>query len=64
MNVLTVVLFGAGVILLYAGIKDLDPKQVISDALKGKDAPGMNLGDEGAKPGGFTPEPGTGTARV
>lgn len=36
MNTLTVVLFGAGAILLYAGIKDVNPKDVVTLSLSGQ----------------------------
>ena len=35
LNTLTIVIFGAGIILLYAGIKDKNPKDVIMFSLRG-----------------------------
>lgn len=64
MNILTVVLLGTGGILIYAGLKDTDPRQVIKDALAGKDNPGSNLSAEGYDSSKYKPEPGSGTARL
>lgn len=36
LNVTSVVLFVAGVVLLYAGIKNVHPRDVITKALKGE----------------------------
>lgn len=36
LNTITIVMFGAGVILLYAGIKDVNPKDVVTLSLAGK----------------------------
>ena len=36
LNVTSVVLFVAGTVLLYAGIKNIPPRDVITSALKGK----------------------------
>ena len=36
LNLIGVVAFSAGVILVYAAIKKVDPRQVIKDALQGK----------------------------
>jgi hypothetical protein len=63
-NILTVVLVGVGGILVYAGIKDVNPRQVIKDALSGKENPGSNLATEGYDTSKFKPEPGSGTARL
>lgn len=38
-NVVTIVLFVAGGVLVYAGIKDKDPRTVITDALTGSAQP-------------------------
>lgn len=35
-NVLGVVLFVAGFVLVYAGVKDVDPRDVVKAALRGK----------------------------
>lgn len=48
MKTLTIVIFGGGVILLYAGLKDKDPKSVITSALKGQSPSGA--GSVGNKP--------------
>lgn len=40
LNVTSVVLFVAGVVLLYAGIKNVHPRDVITNALQGKSPSG------------------------
>jgi hypothetical protein len=65
MNIITVVMLAAGATLIYAGIKNVDPRDVIKDALAGKDSPGSTLEDE---PSGadylLMPEDDTGSAQV
>lgn len=34
MNVLTLLLFGTGAVMIYSGFKDLDPRDVLRDSLK------------------------------
>lgn len=36
MNTLTVVIFSAAVTLIYAGVKDVDPRDVVKSVLKGE----------------------------
>jgi hypothetical protein len=36
LNVTSIVLFVTGVVLLYAGIKNVDPRDVVKKALKGE----------------------------
>jgi hypothetical protein len=42
LNVTSVVLFVAGVVLLYAGIKNIPPRDVITNALTGKSPSGID----------------------
>jgi hypothetical protein len=42
LNTLTIVLFGAATILLYAGIKDKSPKDVITFSLAGQSPSGAS----------------------
>jgi hypothetical protein len=39
LNILNLTMFGAGAILLYAGITDRNPVNVVKSALQGKIAP-------------------------
>lgn len=36
LNTLTIVIFGAGIVLLYSGLKDKNPKDVITLSISGK----------------------------
>lgn len=40
MGLVTVLMLAGGTVLIYAGVKGYDPRDVIKDALKGKDNPG------------------------
>jgi hypothetical protein len=42
MSPLTILLLAVGATLIYAGMKDVNPRDVIRDSLKGKDQPGLN----------------------
>lgn len=42
LNVTSVVLFVVGTVLLYAGIKNIPPRDVITNALKGKSPSGAD----------------------
>lgn len=41
-NLVTVILFSAGVLLIYSGIKNTDPRDVLKEALKGKTVKGKS----------------------
>ena len=49
LNVTSVVLFVTGVVLIYAGIKDIHPRDVITNALKGKSPTGDDKKTPGPK---------------
>lgn len=45
MNIMTVGLLAGGIVLIYAGIKGYDPRDVVRDAIKGKTDPGGDRED-------------------
>lgn len=54
---LPVVMLMAGIVLIYAGVKDVDPREVVKNALKGKPTskkPDLTM------PSGFAPGAGAG----
>jgi hypothetical protein len=58
-NLVVVITFMAGSILIYSAVKDKNPKDVISNALNGKSAPTAKTvpakGDLGDTPGASDP---------
>jgi hypothetical protein len=58
-NLVVVITFMAGAVLLYSAIKDKNPKDVISDALNGKSAPSA-ASNISAASGGIAKVPGAG----
>lgn len=69
MNLTNTTLVIAGLVLIYCAIKDVDPRDVIKNALQGKATAGSGLqGDsEEANPGkgvGKVPAPGSGSVKV
>lgn len=66
MNMVTLVMLSGGAVLVYAGIKGVDPRDVIKDAISGKDNPGTRE-EAPAPPASYNPtmpEEDTGSARV
>lgn len=58
---LPVVMFMAGIILIYSGIKDVNPKDVVRNALQGKPTKAAPKGpDYKPPPSGFDPGAGVG----
>lgn len=51
-NLITVFVFGTGAILVYSGVKNVHPKDVITNALKGKPTPGKPASTPAPTPSG------------
>jgi hypothetical protein len=71
MNVITVVIFATGALLIYSGVKDIDPRDVVADAINGSSGkPKANKARAGEKDGRnaqtipYQPEDDNGTAGV
>lgn len=45
-NLLSVTMFGVGALLLYSGIRDVNPKDVITEAMQGRTAKSTSVGGD------------------
>lgn len=57
LNLVNLTILVAGILLIYAAIKDVDPRDVVKNALKGKPTSGATVPDDGKSWNKTTPKP-------